>query len=252
MNNIAKRRALARKSGDKDYESRRAALLKAAARIFLEKGFRATNLDDIARMVGINRASLYYYVSGKEELFREINRDATLENVLMAERICMESGNPRDKLRAFMVALMESFERHYPYLYVYIQEDMTRVSSDRTRWGKEMKSLAKRFDEAVTGIVLGGFDPQPTPSERRRARLLAFGIIGLCNWSHRWYRPGQGMNAQSLGNLFADMILNGVFAQPGPDKVRQVAHLTLNPAKRSATKAGVRRASQTRLAKAVG
>ena len=248
MNNIAKRRALARKSGDKDYESRRAGLLKAAARIFLEKGFRATNLDDIARMVGINRASLYYYVSGKEELFREINRDATLENVLMAENICQGSGSPREKLRAFMVALMESFERHYPYLYVYIQEDMTRISSDRTRWGKEMKSLAERFDEAVTGIVLSGSDPQATPAERRRVRLLAFGIIGLCNWSHRWYRPGQGMTARSVGNLFADMILNGVYAPPGPDKVRRDSGPTATPGKRSATQAGARRAAKTPIA----
>ncbi len=245
MKSIAKRRALARKSGEKEYESRRAELLKAAAKIFLEKGFRATSLDDIARIVGINRASLYYYVSGKEELFREINRDATLENVLMAERIFKGAGSAREKLRAFMVALMESFERHYPYLYVYIQEDMTRVSSDRTRWGKEMNALARRFDEAVTGIVLSGFAPKPSLAERRRARVLAFGMIGLCNWSHRWFRPGHGLSARAVGNLFADMVLDGVYAQSLPAASPGGLRLAIPAAKKSVRKSNGARAAKT-------
>src|SRR5260221_14789122 len=82
---IAERRALARSTGDPDYERRRSELLKAAAKIFKEEGYRAANVQDIAREVGIDRATFYYYASSKEELFHETIHQVIADNVRMVE-----------------------------------------------------------------------------------------------------------------------------------------------------------------------
>ena len=54
-------------------EKIRAAAHKCVARF----GFEKTTLDDIAKEVGLNKASLYYYYKNKEDIFLEITTDAT-------------------------------------------------------------------------------------------------------------------------------------------------------------------------------
>jgi len=44
--------------------------------VFRRKGFRAAKLQDIAAEIGLDRASVYYYVSGKEELYKDVVADA--------------------------------------------------------------------------------------------------------------------------------------------------------------------------------
>jgi AcrR family transcriptional regulator len=210
QSNIAQRRLQARQSGDKDYQERRAQLIKAAGRIFQEKGFKGASINDMAKAVGIDRASLYYYTSGKEELFREMVHEATLQNILMAEAIRASKDTPGQKIRKFVTSLMASYETHYPYLYVYVQEDMTQIAHKSTRWAKDMNKLAKRFDQAVIGIVQQGLDDGSLKSKGGTASVISFGIIGMCNWSHRWYKPAGKLSAETIGSVFADMILDGL------------------------------------------
>ena len=211
---IARRRALAKKNSDQDYHQRRSDLIKAAAKVFWEKGFRATTVNDVAQAVGIDRASLYYYVSGKEELFQEVIRDAVTENVVMAEEIVKRDADPADKPVALFVEIMTSYQRQYPYIFIYIQEDMAQIASERTKWDKEIKALQHRFNDAVIGVIQGGLDDGTFHKEHGSAKLIAYGVIGMCNWSHRWFRPGAGETAENIGHTFADMVLDGLTTQP--------------------------------------
>ncbi|NOZ66722.1 MAG: helix-turn-helix transcriptional regulator, partial [Alphaproteobacteria bacterium] len=51
---------------------RRELILAQASQLFMEKGFAATSLEDIAEAVGIRRESLYYYYPGKYDLLYDI------------------------------------------------------------------------------------------------------------------------------------------------------------------------------------
>jgi AcrR family transcriptional regulator len=207
---IAKRRAMARSAGDPDYRERRGQLVDAAAKIFREKGFQAASINDIAKAVGIDRASLYYYTSGKDELFQEVVRGAALGNVQMAEAIRDGAETPGKKLEKFIVSLMVAYETHYPYLYAYVQEDMAQIARRKTPWAKEMGTLSNRFNAAVVDIIEAGLDQGSFRKDVGSANLVALGIIGMCNWSHRWFRPHGKETAESIGRTFARMILDGL------------------------------------------
>ena len=75
---IARRRAAAREEANPSYLERRAEIVRAAARVFKAKGLQGANLGDIAVESGADRASLYYYVGSKEELFHEAVREAEI------------------------------------------------------------------------------------------------------------------------------------------------------------------------------
>jgi len=206
---IARRRATALAEGGRSYQRKRAALLSAAAKVFREKGYRGATLNDIAAELGTERGSLYYYVSGKEELFHEIVKVASAANVTRLDEIRHGPGSPVEKLRAAIVALMSSYDEHYPYLYVYVQEDLSQLAGADTRFAEEMKAIDRQYTQAFTELVQEGLDDGSLQSPAP-ARVLANGIIGMVNWTHRWYRQDGRLTAPEIGEAFAAMALDGL------------------------------------------
>lgn len=212
---IGRRRAAALADGSAAYAERRAEIICAAAKVFREKGYRGASLADVAESLGADRASLYYYIGSKEELFHEIVKDAAEASTQQAESIRDGAGTAADKLTRLITALMSSYAAHYPYLYVYIQEDLSKVADQKSAWARQMTAINKRYDAAVIGIVESGFaDGSVRPIAP--ARVIAYGIIGMVNWTHRWYREGAGgmPSAAEIGQSFSEMVLNGL--TPGP------------------------------------
>ena len=214
---IARRRAAAMAEGGRSYHRKRAALLSAAAKVFRDKGFAAATLNDVAAELGTERGSLYYYVSGKEELFHAVVTGAAAENVDALQAIRHGPGTAVEKLRAAIVALMSSYAEHYPYLYVYVQEDLDRVVDADSAWAKEMRALDRQYTAAFTGLVRDGLDDGSFRSSAP-ADVAAYGIIGMVNWTHRWYRHRGRLSATEIGTAFADMVLRGLQC-PGSDPV---------------------------------
>ena len=214
---ISRRRAAALAVGGAAYAERRAEIIATAARIFREKGFRGASLADVAESLGTDRASLYYYIGSKEELFHEIVRDAAEANAQQAEAIRDGPGTAVDKLGQLITSLMASYSTHYPYLFVYIQEDLSKVADRRSAWARQMTVINKRYDDAVIGIVESGFT-EGSIRQVGSARVIAYGIIGMVNWTHRWYREGaSGMpSAAEIGQSFMEMVLNGLSSDDRP------------------------------------
>jgi AcrR family transcriptional regulator len=209
ISDIAQRRALARKNPDLEYGTRRAALREAAARVFRRKGFSAAKLQDIAAEVGMDRATIYYYVSGKDELFQDVVAGASLESVLMVEALRSADGTANEKLAILIEELLGAYERHYPYLYVYVQENMSQMTGE-SAWSREMLGLTKRFDGAVRDIVHQGLQEGSIISSTRDDRLIANAIIGMCNWSYRWFHPKGEGDAKRVADIFIGLVLNGL------------------------------------------
>jgi len=59
-------------------EARPSELAAAALALFVEKGFAATRLDDVAARAGVSKGTLYLYFDSKEALFRAVIEDSVL------------------------------------------------------------------------------------------------------------------------------------------------------------------------------
>jgi AcrR family transcriptional regulator len=213
MSGISRRRASALSGGGSAYKERRQRIIEAAADVFQEMGFDRANLGDIASAVGADRASLYYYVSSKEELFLEVVHSAAEESVQRAKAIQESDAPTRDKIAALIESLMISYEEHYPYLFVYVQERMKQTGNKEDEWAVEMWDLNRRYDDAVEAIVQEGLDRGHIQAIAP-ARVIAYGIVGMVNWTHRWFRPSGGMSAAEIGQAYADLVLTGLLTPP--------------------------------------
>lgn len=206
---ISQRRTAALSEGGADYSARRAELISAAADVFREKGYAAATLNDIAVVVGSPRASLYYYIASKEELFEECITDAVNSNINAAEAIQAKSLTPRQKLEELIALFIESQVEHYPYMFVYVQEDMRRVSAMDARWATGMVEATHRIEgfviEALAqGMRDGSFRADLSPT------LAANAIFGMTWWTHRWWVPDRRHSAADLIRTFTTMLFDGI------------------------------------------
>jgi AcrR family transcriptional regulator len=206
---IERRRAAARLESNEEYRARRQDLIRAAAVVFKEKGYEAATLNDVAERFGADRASLYYYISGKQELFQEAIREGVEANLAELERILGRDDGPEEKLRLIIKQLVCSYEHNYPHMYVYIQEDMRRVASESSTWAKQMAQATRRWESVTLALI-------QQVIEKRRFRgdvppeLAANALFGMMNWTHRWFKPGEKLTAGEIMDTFWAIFLDGM------------------------------------------
>jgi AcrR family transcriptional regulator len=211
---IGKRRAAAMADGGEAYQQRRREILAMAAEIFREQGYSSASIGDVAARLNTDRATLYYYVGGKRELFEEVVLDAVEANVVMAVHIRKRTEPVPERLRMIVESVLESYYTQYPYMFVFIQEDLSKIANDTSDWARRMRRFGRMFENAIAELVQEGIDDgslRPVGD----ATLVMHGIIGMINWTHRWYKPDGPYTHEQVAATFADMLLNGLQTERG-------------------------------------
>ncbi|HEY5856626.1 MAG TPA: TetR/AcrR family transcriptional regulator [Aldersonia sp.] len=190
---MSRRRRSAQAESSPVYQAKRRELLQVAADVFQEKGYEAATLNDIAERFGADRASLYYYFSGKQELFQALLHDVVSgvldRNLEAAVEITRLDIDAAEKLRRLIEVQLRSYEQHYPYVYLYIQEDMTKLEFESTPWARDMSRKTKRFETIVSNVLEQGVEDGLLRKDVPTA-LMAKALFGMVNWTHRWLKPG--------------------------------------------------------------
>lgn len=164
----------------------------------------------MAAELNIDRASLYYYISSKEELFDELLREVIERNASIARRINASKFSPRRKLREMIIALMSSYGENYPLIYIYIRENLSHVSDRRSAWSKHMRKLNREMEETLISIIEEGYADKSFRNVGS-SKVVAYGVLGIIGWTHRWFKPGTSeVSAEEIGKTYAEMILSGL------------------------------------------
>lgn len=210
VSKISRRRRSALTKDGAEYTAKREELVRIAARLFKEQGYQSTKLADIAREAGLDRATVYYYVSSKEELFRETVVGVLDANMAEAERLLGdESLSWTDRLHAIYVRLMVSYEENYPATFVYIQEQMHQVGSEETVWAQEIMRKTRAFDQALIGFIREAIASGELRSNIP-PRLVENALFGMLNWTHRWFTPGGPMTGLEIAEAFWSIFMDGM------------------------------------------
>jgi AcrR family transcriptional regulator len=219
MSAIGRRREAATDEPTAAYLERRQVLLDAAAAVFQAKGFDGMRMDDVVQELDVDRATLYYYFKNKQQLFREVIIDAVTTNVGKAVEIARGEEPAREKLRSLLTSLMDSYDRLYPLLFVYVQEDITKIANDDSKESRHLVKLGNDYEKAVKSIVRQGIE-EGEFSDDVPPTLTAQAIIGAANWSYRWFKPRGDLSGFEVGERFADLFLDGLLVGPARRRKR--------------------------------
>ncbi len=171
------------KSLDKTLRKQR--LIDTAIKVFHEKGYRTATLEDVAKDLGVTKAALYHYVSSKEELLSVIYIQA-LENFFeKAYKIGELDLAPPEKMRVLIRHhLKHTVIENLAIFAVFFSEENQLPEKDFEKIRIEKRKYTRVFEDIFkAGMEEGSF-------ELSDPKLLAFAIIGMCNWLYRWYKPG--------------------------------------------------------------
>jgi AcrR family transcriptional regulator len=170
-----------------------------AIRLFAERGFAGTSLQDIADATGITRPALYYYVTSKNELLARLAADiaggsATQIAELAARPDLDALGKLREIARLNVVRMATQAERFL--LLIRSEADLPPELS--AAYDASRRAVLK----AVTGVIEDGIHAgQFRPVD---ARVAALAVIGMSNWVACWFQPDRD-NAGAIADQQADM-----------------------------------------------
>ncbi len=181
-------------------------IFDAAASLFKQKGFHATSMQDIADAVGMQKGSLYYHISSKEELLFRISHAAISAITEQLEEIAAAPLTPSAKLRAAIENHVTTLCERLDLMTVFLKESNTLTTEQQA----QILAYRRRYEELFRGILNEGV-------ESGEFRVVDVGavsnaLLGMLNWMHYWYRPDGRLTPDEIAEVFTDLALNGVLA----------------------------------------
>lgn len=125
-------------------------ILEAAIKLFAEKGFDATSVDEIARNAEINKAMIYYYFSSKEELLSSIIRKSINEFTSIIEEINLSNFKDLEEIIHFFVNEGINYIDKNDMLIRIYQRESLNLSS---RWGTNIIDTVGLVFEKVETMI---------------------------------------------------------------------------------------------------
>lgn len=161
-------------------------IMEHATRLFAEKGFAGTTLQDIASATGFTRSAMYHYVANKDELLARLVIEIAEQPAQQLQKINQRDDlDPAQRLRemALSIALhqMQTPER----FRLLLRSEAELPDALANTYRKSRRQVLKEFIKVIDdGIRAGQFYPADS-------RTTALGIIGMLNWIAFWHHPGQ-------------------------------------------------------------
>jgi AcrR family transcriptional regulator len=185
-------------------------LYRVAARLFKEKGYRATSMQDIADALGIQKASIYYYIRTKQDLLTAIARAAMEMLLAEGERIAGAPLPPEEKLREILRSHVRLICENLDLFTVSLRE-LTPVNAG-DHW-REVVALRDRYEALLRAILREGMEKGAF--RRLDEKLVGFAFLGMVNWTIRWVDPAGEKSPEEIAAAWEDLFLHGVRAQGG-------------------------------------
>ncbi|WIY02862.1 TetR/AcrR family transcriptional regulator [Amycolatopsis mongoliensis] len=178
-------------------------LLQVAVRLFNERGYDGTSMEDLSRKLGITKSAIYHHVPSKEELLR-LSVDRALDGLFaVAAETAELDGRAIDRLEHLVRGSVLVLADRLPFVTLLLRvRGNTKV---------ERAALARRreFDLLVTDLVKqaeaeGDIRPDVDPAVT--ARL----VFGMVNSLIEWYKPRRGSSATEVADAVCKVAFEGL------------------------------------------
>jgi AcrR family transcriptional regulator len=183
-------------------------IIEAAARVFAERGFHGATTQDIADVLGIRQASLYYYFSSKEAALELVCLKGVEGFFEAAKAIAARPESARERLSLLINSHLSPVLDRGDFVKVFLNERQFLPNASRRRIGRWSRGLERIFEEVIKeGIAKGEFRPDVD------ARLATLAILGMCNAVSSWYRK-ENTDVARIGTEFAKLVIDGLDKRP--------------------------------------
>lgn len=186
------------------FEIKRRALVREAARAFGRSGFHNTSLEEIAEALGVTKPALYRYVRTKHEILFEAKTIAFDAGARARDMAAAESSDPLERLRLYIVHYIDLVTSELGS-YAVLAEPVTSLPPELA---EPIRGRMREADRALRAMVQAAMDSGAMPQGDPKLAVAFF--MGAINHIARWYDPSGRMTGREIGEAFAGFVLNGL------------------------------------------
>lgn len=179
-------------------------IYEAAARLFRDKGYRATSMRDLAKAVDLKASSLYNHIKSKEEILKGICFENARKFLMGMDQVEQLPVSAKEKVKALLA------------LHIRIAtEDITSVTAFNDEWRhlsgpflEDFLKMRKAYENRFKAIIEEGIEQ----NEFRRidASILLYTLLSSVRWIYDWYKPGKKINQEYLIEQVTSMLTLGI------------------------------------------
>jgi AcrR family transcriptional regulator len=182
-------------------------LLDVAVAVFIERGYEATTMDELAARLGVTKSAIYHHVPSKVELLR-LALDRALDTLFaVTEEPGATTGRAIDRLEHVVRGSVRVLAAELPFVTLLLR---VRGNSEVERTALQRR---REFDRVVTGLVRAAEeegDVRPDVDPAVTSRLL----FGTVNSLTEWYRPDRGLTPDELADALLAIAFQGLRSRP--------------------------------------
>ena len=191
----AKPRRTHRRSGE---------IIEAAARVFAERGYHGATTQDIADVLRIRQASLYYYFPSKEVALEIVCTRGVEAFVDTARTIAASDERAAEKLAKLIKSHISPLLDYGDFVKVFLTQRQFLPTESRRRVGKWSRIIERIFETTIREGIRGGeFRADADP------RLVTLAILGMSNAVASWYGK-ENAPIERIGQEFVRLTLEGL------------------------------------------
>jgi AcrR family transcriptional regulator len=179
-------------------------VVDAAARVFARRGYHGASTQDIADILGIRQASLYYYFDSKEAALEAVIGTAVEDYAARAADIARQSIPAAQKVELLIRAHLAPMVERVEYSRVFLGE--RRFLSQPAR--KRMRGMELRYERTIQKVIEQGIRSQEFRPDLD-ARLASLALLGLGNSAAAWFGREPGVTFERIARCYAELLIRG-------------------------------------------
>jgi AcrR family transcriptional regulator len=178
-------------------------IAKAAVKLFDEKGYLETSMDDISTAAKLSKGGIYHYFSSKNEILYFISTNFM---ALLLKDLEQELGKIEDNLSKIQFII----SRHIGFYTKYIAEAKTTLHEGHLlppAYFKIIGEQEKQYHQIVSRVLselLGG------QVSKDQLKVLTFILFGTCNGIYYWYDPKGSVTPEELSKIMSGILCKGL------------------------------------------
>ncbi len=184
--------------------SMRECILDAAVQLFAEYGYHAAPLRDIARVAGIQAASIYHHYPSKQALLVEIMQTHMQRLNDSTKRIISEYTDPLQRLHE---VIANHIRMHTTYKAEFFIID-TEIRSLEAESRPDILSLRHTYEELLQEILREGMERGIF--RHCDVKVTSYAIIAMCTQVAAWFRPEGRLSVQQVITIYRQLITEGL------------------------------------------
>lgn len=179
---------------------RREEMIEKATKIFKERGYRATTVEDVSRELNLTKGSFYYYLNSKEELLSEIYDRAGSKFYSTLLPVVQGNLPIEQKLQAVLEAHVQLISEEQELFSVYFKEKMELPPEKQDIIMVKMRNYTSLLEDLVREAMQEGIIADSDP------KIVTQGILGMCNWVHVWFKDTGPLRGEEIGRILFQLI----------------------------------------------